>query len=317
MRFIGEYPSVAKMPLPSAALLYLQHLAATTRVKSGWKPQTFFRQMCNLEGALSCLPVYSSSPHRLRLAESVMWTEARNHMKVRAMSNAPQHQSAASPADVRLAIDNEPNAVIKLAIQLQFATAQRIGDTLNLRKRDVEIVSREANGSARIRVTVMEGKGVAMRGTAYTADTVIEGPMLQLLEQRLAAIRPTDLVIAGPKLPLKARAGMVNRALKRASIGLTTRSLRRGALQAMATGQLTGTPVPLETLMRIAGHLNAETTRRYLDYGRLMAVERAQEIAAVANLRLPWGEVAAAGGPEAAAAPRGARGAAALVTPSL
>jgi hypothetical protein len=48
-----------------------------------------------------------------------------------------------------------------------------------------------------------------------------------------------------------------------------------------------------------------------------MAVERAQEIAAVANLRLPWGEVAAAGGPEAAAAPRGARGAAALVTPSL
>ena len=49
---------------------------------------------------------------------------------------------------------------------------------------------------------------------------------------------------------------------------LSTRAIRRGALQAMALKK-----VPIPALMKFSGHTNETTLKRYLDWGRTLKVE--------------------------------------------
>jgi hypothetical protein len=102
-----------------------------------------------------------------------------------------------------------------------------------------------------------------------TADRILI--WLQRLRDHLDTLKPSDYVVKPTaKYPTQdARLRAVLDALKRVDANLTTRGTRRGALQAMAMGATTGEKVPLETLMRYAGHLNPATTRRYLDWSRL------------------------------------------------
>jgi integrase len=61
--------------------------------------------------------------------------------------------------------------------------------------------------------------------------------------------------------------GEANEALRLANPKLSTRSVRRGALQIMASSP----DVDLKIVMEMAGHKNVETTKRYLNWGAVDA----------------------------------------------
>jgi hypothetical protein len=73
---------------------------------------------------------------------------------------------------------------------------------------------------------------------------------------------------------------VVATALKQADPELEQRSIRRGALQHMASDGETSE----ETLMMFSGHRRVETLRRYLDWGKKHALREGRGKAAAASL---------------------------------
>jgi hypothetical protein len=69
-------------------------------------------------------------------------------------------------------------------------------------------------------------------------------------------------------------------ALKQVDVELEQRSIRRGALQHMATDGTTTEDV----LMMFSGHKRVETLRRYLDWGKKHALREGRGKAAAASL---------------------------------
>jgi hypothetical protein len=64
------------------------------------------------------------------------------------------------------------------------------------------------------------------------------------------------------------------------------RSMRRGALQTLATTPLQDQTLPsIETLLHFSGHTNARTLKRYLNWGKLFGAEAAAGLEAARALQ--------------------------------
>lgn len=284
--FVQKFPEVHHCPLAQAAVCYLQHTSVTARRQ--WKPQTFFRRMLNMVGALGSMPIYSDCPYPIRLSQDPVWSETLDRAKYMAMECAPTGQSATVALDILVALNKEPLSTVRIAILLMWHTAARVGDVLKMRKRAIKL-----EGDS-LSITIEEGKGVKLRNSKYTAHTKITGHWRSELVRHLATLKPDDLVVPPTaQCRLTARASAVNRALQRANPLFTTRSVRRGSLQAMAKGVNTQNPTPMETLQRIAGHKSRYTTERYLDMGMEDGEARKMGMSAADNLLLEGMEQAA------------------------
>ena len=169
----------------------------------------------------------------------------------------PQNQAAATREQVEQALrDSHMDDDTKLALGLQWLTAARVGDILKAKARCFHLQG------PNLTVTFDAGKGVEARGP-YSVHTAVTEPVLGLLRRRLAACQPETLVIP-PLARHFERESLVIDALRSVDGKLSTRALRRGALQAMA---MQGTD--MQTLMQFSGHKNEETLKRYLNWGRM------------------------------------------------
>jgi len=293
--FILKDASRGQLPLTQVAIDYLQYKARSGRTP--WQPQTMQRQLANLYGAMQSLWLYSDSTVGVALdmrlfGSSNEWSQFAKHISLEAAQNQPTGQTAVTTDTIVAVLDMEDSITVRMALLLMWHTAARIGDALQLRRRSVRLNAT----TGQLDITFEHGKGVLMRGGKYTVHTVVHNARLcQELLQHLSTLDPNDLV-ATPTVecPSAARAARCNKALKRVDPALSTRSIRRGALQAMATGD---PPVPLETLMAYAGHKNETTTKRYLDWGLLFGQGQLNENTAAAHLALPDGRPEPSGTP--------------------
>ena len=162
---------------------------------------------------------------------------------------------------------------------LQLCLSQR-GDVANLRGENIAAWDPQTGA---LSILVTRSKGVKIQRQPYTVSTTIPDRYRQLIDQVISDSKkapPSESIYQG----LVFRKGVtdierarhnalfrgVNRALKTINPRLTTRAIRRGAIQ-----MLEASGAPLQVVMEMAGHRNPVTTNKYLGHG----TNRTQQIA--------------------------------------
>jgi integrase len=276
-----RFPALQQLPLDRVLQCYIRWIAANPKKGGWWLPQTLHRRVLNLLGALAALPLYSNANSGISVKTNAEISATLARLTLLSTESQPVHQRAATAEDIAKAIAMESNIVIQVAIILQWYLGARVGDILSLLLKNIK------QDQCHLDVTITDGKGTKIRGTHYSIHTVTSKEHAEILLKHSKTLTANQLIVTpSVTLSAKARVAAINTALKRARPGLTTRTIRRGALQAMAVGTAELPPVPLETLMSFAGHLRPETTKRYLDWGRLFGAAAVEERKAAAALQV-------------------------------
>lgn len=169
----------------------------------------------------------------------------------RCKEELPNQPKAACWAQVREAIrvcDNEPRA---MALLLGWLTAARLGCIRQLSKQHVRWDDKTTS------VTFHLGKGARARGP-YTVHALPIPPEFKSRWEAYVKSRETKL------FPRHLTGSSLKNALRTVDVSLEQRSIRRGALQAMAARG-----VSEETLMHYSGHTQVGTLRRYLNWNAI------------------------------------------------
>jgi hypothetical protein len=279
---------------------------------TGWKAATLHRTAASFVGAFNAIHLFlrnETVDRPIKLMDSTTFYNAFATMKRAAMETQPVGQAAATADDILEAMSHAPTKARRMQCLVLWATGARVGCTNKALAANITIDLLTGN----LRFHVAKGKGVLVRQGKYEIHTRIMNPELRKeLFEYLSAIKDkTSLAFPpSPGCSLASRTKELNTMLKKARSDLTTRAVRRGSLQAMSTGELTGDPVAEEVLMAISGHKSKETLNRYLDWSLHNEAQHVKTRRAAANLALPASPAAAAAGAAPAA---GAAAAAATV----
>jgi len=240
------------LSLADGFVKYITELAK----ERGWKATTKLREAANLLGAFSQLPYYTASKLSLYPAREKIVEMAMKQWSTDAKQAQPIDQPQAVASDVKMAVEQEKDTTVRALLMLQWCFAGRQGDIIKA-KRD-RLSYDEEKGVVKLLFT--EGKIVAMGGGPYTLSSTVPEPWRAELARFLRS-RPTGeqarLFDESEKL-LGAKA---TAALRAVNSSLNARSIRRGALQAMAAAG-----VDLDMIQRFAGHSRQLTTLRYLGW---------------------------------------------------
>ena len=262
------HPELQQMPLTSALLRSLELQSSTARV--AWLPQTFFRELTNLDGAFATLGKYSlNSDFPLRLSESTVWRSAKTAWSRLATHSQPTQQVAATLDDIHQAIRANEDPEMRIYLMLLWLSCGRKGDVAKLMAAGVTL-----QRDGRLAFFIQEGKGVLARKGKYTVVSHCPPAWRAELETFLHS-KPNGRRLFRPSLE---KSGEAVQALRLANPALSCRAVRRGALQTIARSS----DVSEETLMRMSGHKNVNTLHRYLDWN---AVNEKAHLAAQAAAR--------------------------------
>lgn len=268
-RTLQQYPRLQQLPLASACLESLALQSQNGRVP--WVPTTFFRELTNLDGAMSTLGKYSTNiDFGLRLTDATTWRTAKTAWQRESLVSQPVGQAAATAEDIALAISRTKDQPTAVHVMLLWLMCGRKGDIAKLRANDVTL-----HPDGRLTFFVQEGKGVLARRGKYHVASHCPTQWRQQLQAYLQQPHPT-----GYLFPARFRSPTNNevlQALRVANPALNCRSVRRGGLQAIA---LKG-DVTEEILMRMSGHRSVATLHRYLEWDKSNELmhSRAQEAA--------------------------------------
>lgn len=228
-------------------------LPPSLRPKKAWAPTTSWKYLVDIQGALRLLPMYRQDAPSIMLKHDVLWNQAVKGARIAATEHSPNQPVAATYDKLCAAIENCTNtrnaAQIRCILILGWSAAARLGCIRQLQVNDLEFEGKN------LHITFRRGKSVRARKTHYTVTTSINNPAW--LKELKAYLRTRDKWLFPQNLSEPA----LRKPLKEA--GLEQRSLRRGALQAMAA---TGVTPPI--LMNFSGHSNETMLNRYLDFGK-------------------------------------------------
>jgi integrase len=251
-REIARQGDLAGAPLPTA----LVEIFSRARMERRWQWSTTTTRMASVQGALRCLPLYAVEA-AVVLAGVPVWDQAMRAARRNQVEEIGSHPAPATEEEVVTLLERqEVDPSLRLAVLLAWISAARVGCILQLRRRDITVTG---EGCA---ITFRRGKGVLFRGP-YTVHTRLPVGMQGWAMPILQALEPGDKVF--PQVAGK----QVCAALRRVSPRLEQRSLRRGALLALATAG-----VAEEDLLLFSGHTGVATLRRYLGWGKESAPMR-------------------------------------------
>jgi ketosteroid isomerase-like protein len=249
LRLLRTLPAdLQALPAPTAVAEFMMR----RRKEKQWRWATTLKYLATCQGALASLPLLRHTNTVVRLQLSPIWTATMRATARLCREELPSQPRAASWMEVSQVLRTEPNILTFAAILLSWLTASRIGCVLQLSASDV---TTHTDGSLSVRF--QRGKGVLLRGQCYTVHTgIVPANFLPRL-QRFLSEHPRFL------FPQHFKGDQVRTALRRVNRALEQRSLRRGALQALALAP----GITDETLLLYSGHSNVRTLRRYLNWG--------------------------------------------------
>lgn len=223
--------------------------------KENWRWSTTLKRALSLQGALALLPKYFCTTEGINLNSSPLWRQAIRKLTQLSKEESPNQPQAALVEDVEdMIASNKTSRPEKVCLALGWATCSRLGCILSLKKEDVQFLGPTTDGKAQaVMITFRRGKGVKTTGP-YTVNSRMSQAWAQMVQEYMAT-RHTFI------FPKKVKMGKAIKEASPTGKKLEQRSLRRGALQALA---LSG--VSEETLMRYSGHTRVSTLRRYLNW---------------------------------------------------
>jgi len=231
--------------------------------KKAWLPTTLVVKMATAHGALRLLPLYAEDELPIMMKESVIWMSAMKAAGRMAKEHPPNQPAVATWEDVKVAMAREPRASVKLALLTAWLTCGRGGDVLLLKPKNVVLTMRDppkghTGQVAAMAVSFWKGKTVKTRGshTVFTSQPPPE--YMGAWAAYTKEMEASDYLFKGVK------GADLKDALRRANAKLEQRSLRRGAIQAMAATGLTD-----HELLHYSGHSNVAMLRRYLNFGKV------------------------------------------------
>jgi len=236
-----------KAPLSTSVAEFLLR----RRKSKNWKWATTVKYMATAQGLCSLLPLYVMSP-AINLAACPVWRQALKAAARHCRRELPKQPKAATLHQVERTLRNEACLPTFAAILISWMTAARTGCVLQLQRSCVQL-----HDDRTLSVTFLRGKGALSRATAYTVHTPRVAQQFLPRLQKWLAERHSWL------FPTTTNSKTIKEALRREDPALECRSLRRGALQALA--QQPG--ISDETLMLFSGHGSVKTLRRYLNWG--------------------------------------------------
>ena len=256
-----------ELPLVQALVLAIEKL----REEREWRWSTTLKRAATVQGVLAILPLYRLGTTAVLLKNDPIWGLHMKHYARKTKEEVPNQPKAAAIEQIYKAIKMhmKKRPDIAVAIMLGWLTASRLGCVLQLGWEDL------IWNENRLAITFHRGKGVLTRGP-YTVDTHPLPPeWMKLLKefaekrQESGAKRLFSQNLLGSELCA---------ALRKSDPALEQRSVRRGALQTMASRG-----VSEEMLMRFSGHTQVSTLRRYLNWNRVnSAVTKGMQEAATA-----------------------------------
>jgi hypothetical protein len=226
------------------AVTALLEILERRRRSRQWAWTSMCRAMAETQGAFNNLPILRGTAP-IRLCDFPAWVQALKGAAARARSERPRIPFAATAASIDTAMASTNHLGKKRLLALSWLLAGRTGDCRQLREDDI---SRDGNV---LTVTFRRGKTVSRRGP-YSLHTVIPEQWLWLFDTKgwegtLRSATVKDILLC----------------LRAADSRLENRSIRRGALQRLAS-ELTE-----DELLLFSGHTTLATLRRYLQWGAI------------------------------------------------
>eukprot|EP01064_Diplonema_japonicum_P024589 TRINITY_DN3519_c0_g1_i1.p1 TRINITY_DN3519_c0_g1~~TRINITY_DN3519_c0_g1_i1.p1 ORF type:complete len:271 (-),score=41.07 TRINITY_DN3519_c0_g1_i1:1665-2477(-) len=167
----------------------------------------------------------------------------------------PQKQAIpATPIQLRRAMRKTSSVKVRTVLELAWYGAARCSDVIRLKCKDVTVmpghiaVNWSNTKSDPFRLGITTGVAVSERARLYIGRTLLEAG-------------PDDLLFEGVKYP------HVNRAMGKASKGLTAHSIRRGALHTLMRRG-----AALEELRAVSRHSSTTALMRYLPQAEVHTV---------------------------------------------
>ena len=259
---LRNHEKMQEMNLADALLYFLK--IQRREARTPWQPQSFHRNMTSLHGAFSSLGKYSTNTDmRIRLSDSSTWSAALSAWRKKAAKAQPGYLPPATSKDIQGAIELESKEPMAIYLMILWLMCGRKGDAARLLVDDVVF---EKDG--RLEFFIQSGKGVEVRNGKYRVISACPPQWLPRLTQYIAARKAANHKYMFP--PSFKTSGEANVALRRFNPSLSTRSVRRGALQQMAANK----SVDIEQVREMAGHNNIKTTYRYLGWGKYNEKEK-------------------------------------------
>ena len=239
-------------------------LVSRRRHSKKWSWTTTLRTLAEIAGALRNLPISQGIPS-LELSNDQQWAAAIRGVAGRAKAERPRVPRPISAEQVQQALQAEPKRHIRLLLATTWLCCGRTGDCRQLHSEDLAL-----NGDT-LTVTFRRGKTIEKRGP-FSLHTTFPAGWRNLLE-----IPDGDVTWAAQLA--KASVQDVLKAVRRVAADLENRSIRRGALQTLASAG-----VSEELLMLFSGHTSIDTLRRYLAWGAVGAAKKAAMSSAASAL---------------------------------
>ncbi len=230
--------------------------------------------MAAMQAACKYLPMYLPDNERSwRLNEDVRWTLACRTARTKADADTPNQALPATTEHVlracELAAKTDVNVAAILAIT--WLTCARTMSVVQTKADDLSVET-ETDGSRAITVTFRRGKSNRLGQGPHTVRTYL-GVFSTFVEPLLNTKRGAGEFLFQAQ-SRKARTNFlvaVRDSLRNANDEqrLENRSLRRGALQALARNGAN-----IATLLAFSGHSNVKSLKRYLNFGRVATAEQ-------------------------------------------
>ena len=257
LRKLREMPiELRGLPLDRAVVGFLEFL----RTKGRWKETTWAKQVGCAAGALARLTEYSTAAANIRLTDSPLW---RDVLRQASKKKIAQERSQAEPAtlqDVRQTIDRllksaDPAARHRAAqLAMMWVTCARPGCILQLKRRDVQLTS------LGLHVIFVRGKAHELRKGPHPASTKIPEEWKAIVLSALEAVPPHQFLWAFTSLQARCLAiKALSADLRATRQPLQARSIRRGALMALAAAGVSETDI-----LAFSGHSSVQTLRDYI-----------------------------------------------------
>lgn len=263
-RELSRRPELQRVSL-SRAIIEVLCALQTGRT---WRHSTLLRNLCSAQGALKLLPLYAAGTEPVLLGLDVCWSQAMRAAGALAKEEKPRRPIACSKEQVREALRLCSDPEVRATLVLCWSLAARPGCIAQLEMSDLLL----DHATRTISVTFFRGKTVKVRG----AFSVHSGEMPE--EQwAMVLLWVATRTAVGTHARWASRGGDngVLAALRRVDKTLEQRSLRRGALQAMALAGISN-----EVLREFSGHTSDVTLLRYLNWGLVGRAKRDRMVAA-------------------------------------
>jgi hypothetical protein len=246
----GEHPELQSWPLVPALLELYNRKRRTKK----WKWSTTLRHLAELQGALVNMNLFLGLPP-IRLASDPEWAAALKFVASQTRSERPKFAKSAGFAQIQAALEQEPSEGVRLLLLMTWLCAGRTGDIRQLDTHDIVVRAPTGDERTHLTVTFRRGKTVKKRGP-YSLHTS--------LPRALALAHGIQEGCQHWGNMRTATVGDVLTALRRIDPQLENRSLRRGALHALANDGVAET-----VLLLFSGHATLHMLRRYLGWGSI------------------------------------------------